>query len=171
MEHGEFLFTIAEVAVAFVGFASIVGILGRRSTSSPSSLNALRMRIMVLHGLVVVAFSLVPYLLYSYGVDGVSVWRASSGLYVIVSAIVGVSLGSRVRRALSSAVARQDRVGVVAIGIFAVEVVLSLGNVLGLFQQVAAAIYLTTLALRMLLSGLAFSSVIFSFIDSSDSDE
>ena len=73
MEHGEFLFTIAEVSVAFAGFASIVGILGRRSTSSPHRLNALRMRIMVLHGLVVVAFSLVPYLLHSYGIHGVLV--------------------------------------------------------------------------------------------------
>ena len=163
MEHGELLFTVAEVAVAFAGFASIVGILGRRPTDSPDQLVALRLRIMLLHGLVVVAFSLVPHLLHSYGIQGEAVWRASSGLWLIVSAIVGVSLALRVR-ALLSASDYRDRPGMIAIGVFFVDTVLSLANVLGLTEQIAAAVYLTALALRLFLSGLAFSSVVFSFL-------
>ena len=44
MENGGILLTIAEVAVAFAGFASIVSVLGRRSSDTPEHINALRMR-------------------------------------------------------------------------------------------------------------------------------
>ena len=142
MEHGDLLLTIAEVAVAFAGFASIVGILGTRSASSAPRVNALRMRIMLLHSLVVVAFSLVPHILHSYGLQEGTVWRASSGLYVIVLTIVGVSLFPRIRkiRALPSNVGSGGREGLVANPIFLLEAILSLLNVLGLTRQAAAAI-------------------------------
>ncbi len=167
MEHGEILFTIAEVAVAFAGFASIVGILGRRSTSSPDDLVALRMRIMLLHSLTVVAFSFVPHLIHTYGIEGEVVWRASSGFWLIVSGFVGVSIAVRVR-ALISASDYRDRTGIVALGVFIADTGLSLANVLGLTEQIAAAVYLTALALRLFLSGLAFSSVISSFLTPSE---
>ncbi len=167
MEHGELLFTIAEVAVAFAGFASIVGILGRRSASSPDQLAALRMGKMLVHSLTVVAFSLVPHLLHSYGIDGEVVWRASSGFWLIVSGFVGVSIAVRVR-ALVSASDYRDRTGIAALGVVLADTGLSLANVLGLTEQIAAALYLTALTLRLFLSGLAFSSVIFSFLTPSE---
>ncbi len=164
MEHGDLLLTIAEVAVAFAGFASIVGILGQRSASSPPRVNALRMRIMLLHSLILVAFSLVPHLLHSYGLQDEMVWRASSALYLIVMPIVTLLLLPRIRALRSEGYT--GRAGYVAYTILSLEAILSLANVLGLTQQAAAAIYLTVLALRMFLSGLAFSLVIFSFTHS-----
>ena len=119
------------------------------------------------------AFSLVPHFLHSYGLQEETLWRASSGLYVIVSMIVGASLVPRIRRirALQSNVRSEGREGLVANPIFFLEAILSLLNVLGVTRQLAAAIYLTVLASRMFLSGLAFSLVIFSFLTPSESDE
>ena len=170
MEYSDLLLTVAEVAVAFAGFASIVGILGQRSASSPRRLNAFRMRVMLLHSLVVVAFSLVPFLIHSYGVQEETVWRASSGLYVIASMLMVVPLARRLRALRLDGIAT-GWAGYVAVPVVVLELTLSLGNALGLTQQVAAAVYLTVLALRLFLSGLAFSLLIFSFITPSESDD
>ncbi len=43
------------VAVAFAGFASLVSILGRRSSRDDPRINAVRMRSMILYSLLVVA--------------------------------------------------------------------------------------------------------------------
>ena len=170
MEYSDLLLTVAEVAVAFAGFASIVGVLGQRSASSPRRLNAFRMRVMLLHSLVVVAFSLVPFLIHSYGVQEETVWRASSGLYVITSVLVVVPMARRLRALRLDAISG-SRVGYVVGPLIVLELTLSLGNALGLTQQAAAAVYLTVLALRLFLSGLAFSLLIFSFITPSESDD
>ena len=93
--------------------------------------------------------------------------RASSGFWLIVSGFVGVSIAVRVR-ALISASDYRDRTGIVALGVFIADTGLSLANVLGLTEQIAAAVYLTALMLRLFLSGLAFSSVISSFLTPSE---
>ena len=64
MAESDLLFTIAEVAVAFVGFASLVAILGQRSSKDDPRMISARMRGMVLFSLLAVAFSLLPAILY-----------------------------------------------------------------------------------------------------------
>ncbi len=71
-------------------------------------------------------------------------------------------------RALLSTTDYRDRPGIVAVGVFFVDTGLSLANVLGLTDQIAPAVYLTALTLRLFLSGLAFSSVISSFLTPSE---
>ena len=73
----------------------------------------------------------------------------------------------RIRALLSDSDFR-DRPGILALGVFFVDTGLSLGNVLGVTEQIAAAVYLTALTLRLFLSGLAFSSVISSFLTPSE---
>ena len=170
MEHSEHLFTLAEVAVAFAGFASIVGILGQRAASSPDRLNALRMRIMLLHSLVVVAFSFVPSILYSYGIEQEMVWRASSGLYLVASVSVVVPLGLRLAALRAVERSIQPWVGYVAFPVIALEIILSIANTIGVTDPVEAGIYLTVLGLRLSLAGLAFVLLIFAFLSPSESN-
>ncbi len=58
MSESDVLLTIAEVAVAFAGFASLVGVLGQRSSADDPRVIGLRMRGMLLSSLMVVAFSI-----------------------------------------------------------------------------------------------------------------
>ena len=99
MENEDLLLTIAEVAVAFAGFASIVSVLGRRSSDTPEHINALRMRGMILSSLLAVAFSLLPFLLHGYGLTGGVLWRTSSAVLLLASTGLAYSILSRIAAA------------------------------------------------------------------------
>ena len=75
MQDSDLLLTISEVAVAFAGFASLVSVLGQRSSRDDVRVSSIRMRAMVLYSLLVVAFSLLPFVLNRYGLSEVAVWR------------------------------------------------------------------------------------------------
>jgi hypothetical protein len=82
MEHQDYLFTIAEVAAAFVGFSMVVGAL---SPDRPGS----RFRLVVIHDVAVIGFivmggALAPYALAQTTLATGVVWRiASSGLLAL----------------------------------------------------------------------------------------
>ncbi len=88
MPNADFLFVTAEIAAAFVGFASVVAILGQRVTRDDPSLDAFRLRGMIQTGLLVVLSALLPYLLHSAGFVGAALWRISSALV----SVAGVAL-------------------------------------------------------------------------------
>ena len=66
MPEVDILLTTAEVAVAFAGFASLVTILGRGSSQVDPRVIALRFRGMLTNSLLVVAFSMIPLVLFHY---------------------------------------------------------------------------------------------------------
>ena len=96
MQDAEFLFIIAEVAVAFAGFASIVAVLGQRSTRDHPRLDASRLRGLLECSLVVVAFSLFPYAATRFFANDPAAWRLSGGLFAAVA--LGVAFGMLTRR-------------------------------------------------------------------------
>ncbi len=75
LPHHEFLFTVAEVSAAFVGFSLLVSVL-RPAEDVP---RFLAMRDVAEISLIVVAGSLLPYVLFQFGVREEPLWRASSG--------------------------------------------------------------------------------------------
>ncbi len=83
MPEAEILLTTAEIAVAFAGFASLVTILGRRSSRVDPRIIAMRFRGMLTNSLLVVAFSMIPLLLFRYGLRETAVWRISSVLLAL----------------------------------------------------------------------------------------
>lgn len=78
MSESDVLLTFAEVAVAFAGFASLVGVLGQRKSADDPRVIGLRMRGMLLTSLMVIAFSIFPILLTRYGASPDLTWKASS---------------------------------------------------------------------------------------------
>ena len=85
MQHTETLLTLAEVATAFAGFASIVGVFRKRGELT-LPLDAFRFRGIIENCLVVLAFSLLPLIVHSYALrEGVS-WRISTMALLVVYA-------------------------------------------------------------------------------------
>ena len=173
--EADLLLTVAEVAVAFAGFASLVGILGQRSARDDPRVLGARMRGMVLFSLLAVFFALLPILLARYGLDDVLVWRTSSALFAFALASVGVWLIWTVSRLIRLGIRRgplQRRL-IPAVLLTAIPggVVVLLSNALLVPPDHLAAIYLTALGLDLFLSAFAFSLILFSFLPRLDSIE
>ncbi len=170
MQDSDLLLTIAEVAVAFAGFASLVSILGQRAAQDDFYVSSVRMRAMVLYSLLVVAFALVPFVLNRYGLRDEAVWRVSSALFAIAVVAVEVWL---IRRVVGlHALSRRTRpVLVIVIPTLSVASVTLLANATVVPSRLTAAVYLTGLGLLLFLAGLVFGLILFSFLASVDSDE
>jgi len=79
---GEFLLTLAEIAVALAGFAGlIVAISGRRGSSvDEARLNLQLLKNVLGASFMAAAFALLPVALLSMGTDPKSAWRGSAGV-------------------------------------------------------------------------------------------
>ena len=101
MQDADLLPTLAEISVAFAGFASLVSILGGRSSGEEHVANIVRLRGMLVSALTVLAFSLAPFLLDRFGVSDEVSWRAAGTVFVL--ATLG-PMPFRYRRILASPV-------------------------------------------------------------------
>ncbi len=163
MQNADLLQTIAEVAVAFVGFASLAGIVGIRPIEEPSELQSGRLRGMVQAGLMVIAFCFVPFVFDRFGVPESWVWRFSStGLAVagIGLARFGLKLSRLVPAAEIETVRHRSRA--VAITTVAAVVLLSAAAA-GLLHERVAAAYLAGLLAFLFLAGFLFAGVVSSY--------
>ena len=92
MDEAETLRTIAEIGIALAGFTGVVVVLGRRSRGDWSSLETLRLYILLATSLAAVFLSFVPILML-HGVASAEVaWRASNGVCGAVL-LIGTILG------------------------------------------------------------------------------
>ena len=89
MESSEYLYTVAEVAVALVGFAGIVIALRHRQ-SGLSGRDRSLVTDMVERGLAALFFALLPLLLVFLGLGSASVWPYCSGLLAAYITVAGV---------------------------------------------------------------------------------
>lgn len=164
LAESDVLLTIAEVAVAFAGFASLVSILGRGTSVDDPRVLSLRMRAMLLTSLLVVAFALFPLILGGYGVPGRTDWIVSSG--ALLAATLGYYAWLRdAIRALGRAGLRpspfERRVIIPTLLLTQIAVAsLLLVNA----ALAVPAIYLTALALLLSQSAMAFCMIVFSFL-------
>lgn len=170
MPESDILLTIAEVAVAFAGFASLVSILGRGTSADDPRVLSVRMRAMLLTSLLVVAFSLVPVILDSFGARPQASWIASSLLLLTATLAY--------YRWLQGAIHTLGRAGLTPstfqrrIIIPTLLLTLAVVSLLLLADAVLAmpAIYLSALALLLFQSGFAFSLIVFSFLPRIDGE-
>jgi hypothetical protein len=168
MQDGDLLLTLAEVAVAFAGFASLVSILGQRSSRDSPVVQAARLRGLIVSSLIVVAFAFVPFVPYRFGSSQFAVWQISSAAFAVAGggmAVVAFGNMSRVRSAGSAPPGFTWR-GVVIGTILVVAEALLLGNTLGAFSTSAAAIYIVSLLLYLGVAGFMFANLLLSFLAS-----
>jgi hypothetical protein len=87
MPQDDLLFTLAEVAVGFAGFAGLVTILSRRDGHSTEQLAIDLSGLASVLGasLLVVAFSLLPPVLVQIGLAQDLSWRSSAGMFCVAA--------------------------------------------------------------------------------------
>jgi hypothetical protein len=78
--HATYLYTLALIAIAYVGFTAIVLILRQSLGVALSALDTLVARLFMVRGFVVTYLSLVPMLLAGLGLGHMTSWRVSSAL-------------------------------------------------------------------------------------------
>ncbi len=109
LPHHEFLFTVAEVSAAFVGFSLLVSVL-RPAEDVP---RFLAMRDVAEISLIAVFGSLLPYVLFQFGVRDEPLWRASSGGLSLLW-LMGLAFATRRLAASGSPMWREIRLKAIA---------------------------------------------------------
>ena len=164
MSESDVLLTIAEVAVAFAGFASLVGVLGQRSSADDPRVIGVRMRGMLLSGLVVVAFSIFPIVFVRYGASPTLTWTASSAVLLAATVCYYVwFLGALNALGRAHIPTNEFQRRVIIPTLLTVAISLAALLVTNVFLA-SPAIYLTALALLLFQSGFAFCLIVFSFL-------
>jgi hypothetical protein len=166
LQNSELLLTIAEIAVAFTGFASLVSVLASKSTTEHPVLQSVRFRGMVNMSLIVVAFSLFPFVPLHLGLSPALSWRISSAVFLLVgltSTINGARHAAIARAAVGAIKGGTVRVTILFSGI-TVALVLLGANTLGFTAAAAFGVYTTALLLFLFGSGLAFMALLFAHI-------
>ena len=161
MPNADFLFVTAEIAAAFVGFASVVAILGQRATRDDPSLDAARLRAMIQAGLLVVLSALLPYLFHSAGFVGPALWRVSSALVFVAGVALLIDSFVMFRRAVASPSARW--VGFLALALAAATPLLLGLAALGIPPDPVLS-YLVALYLYLLLVALGLFRIVTSLL-------
>ena len=165
MPEVDILLTTAEVAVAFAGFASLVTILGRRSSQANPRIVAMRFRGMLTNSLLVVAFSMIPLVLFRYGLPETVVWRVSSALLALAGGINFLALVLHARPLLREAVPISSVRRAVTFGLIGLAEVVLVLNASGVAEPIASAAYLTGLLLFLSIAGFAAAWLFVSFLE------
>jgi hypothetical protein len=153
----ELLSLIAELGLGFAGFLAIFLIFARReSRFSPA--DGIRVRGIVYASFVAIFMALLPLLLMQVELGEITIWRASSVVFLRVGIFVCASIG---RAQLSASPDERAGVGflnnVVTWGISALALVLLGANAVGGFGEPSAPPYLTALVLSL---GVAASNFV-----------
>jgi hypothetical protein len=91
MDQSDVLLTLAEVSVAFAGFAGVVAVFGRRDPSTWSYANRNRFRLLIEMSLCAVFFCILPFCLSALHLPAQMVWRLASAFvatYLLVAVLV-----------------------------------------------------------------------------------
>lgn len=78
MPESDILLTVAELSVAFAGFATLAGVLGKPRSAEAAFMNAARLRGMLESAVMALTFSLFPLVPALFGIDPTASWRLSA---------------------------------------------------------------------------------------------
>jgi hypothetical protein len=162
MRDADFLFVTAEVAVAFAGFASIVGVLGRRTTRDHPLIDAFRLRGLLECSLVVVCFSLLPYALIRSFPTELAAWRLSSALFAVAGGLSFLSIFKRRKLVEGIPVSLGLRGTIFLLYLLPLPTLLFIS--LGSAGEGGVGLYLLCLLSYLLAGGIGFFRVMVSFI-------
>lgn len=153
-DPSDVLLTLAEVAVAFAGFASVVAIFQARWTRTETPFDLFRFWIMLAFSLATLFFALMPLCLHFLGLGDAAVWRTSSLLLALFVVGNGLLIRRLIRRGVQAVVSSlTPALSVGANVTYAITLVAQVSNALGLLGGPDFGLYL--LGLLMLLLGAA----------------
>lgn len=153
MERRDTLLTIAEIAIALAGFASIVSVIAQRAEESSRVADSHRLRLMLEVALRNAGFAVLPLPFLSVASSDPIAWRAASGLYLVVALVHGV-----VRLKAQRAIGPRWFTNSAQLFLAATSVA-CLANIFGLGGDHAFSLYLASLLFGLSVSGLAFLAV------------
>jgi len=164
MDGIDSLLTVAEVAVAFAGFATLAGLIGHDPSRDHPEVDAVRLRNMVSISLSVVALSFVPVVVLGVAPSERVGWIASSVIAMIWTVAGWIRTVGRTRRVrhLPGYSIRLDRI----VRLLAVCSFVGWGaNSTGVTGSFSYEIYLAALLLGLATSGVLFGLVVESLLD------
>jgi hypothetical protein len=153
VEHRDTLLTIAELAVALAGFASLVSVIGGRQNDTSRVVASLRLKTMLEVAFRNAAFALLPLPFLQLAASDPMVWRISSGLYI------AATVGHFLLRLRHHQPAGDGWLSVSMRILFSLTILVGLANVFGLGGSNAFSLYLANLLLGLGVAGLSFMSV------------
>ena len=106
MDPNEALLTIAEIAIATIGFAGIMSALRPSSSHAADAMHRLRLRLMVEASASVMIFAFLPFVLLGL-VDSEKIWALGSGILAITSPLLVGSIYVRQRRLFGTGLIRE----------------------------------------------------------------
>ncbi len=153
MEHRDALLTIAELAVALAGFASIVSVVAQRTDDVARMADAYRLRLMLEVALRNAAFAVLPLPFLSAFPTDPMLWRSFSGLYLVVALVYGYIRLDDARRA------GPRWMSLSMTTLLAITAIVAIGNVLGVAGVHAFSLYAASLLAGLAAAGLSFLAV------------
>ena len=142
MNPNEALLTIAEIAIATIGFAGIMSALRTSSSHSSDAMHRLRLRLMVEASASVMVFAFLPFVLLGL-VDSEKIWTLGSGILAITSPLLVGSIYVRQRRLFGTGLIRETLLFDTFVVVMAVVVEIALVmNFLGMIFESHFAAYL-----------------------------
>jgi hypothetical protein len=153
LPNATYLYTLALIAVGFVGFSAIVLILRQSADSSLSSLDTLVARLFMTRGFMITFLSMLPMLLAAFDLSQSTVWRAASMVAGVSLAVLHV--GYQVLRGRITGHRTPSHLWFyTGTGLaFAIALVV---NSLAIVPAALGAIYVTAITLDMLQASIAF---------------
>ena len=169
MDPNEALLTIAEIAIATIGFAGIMSALRPSSSHSADAMHRLRLRLMVEASASVMIFAFLPFVLQVL-VDSERIWTFGSGILAVTSPLLVGSIYVRQRRLFGSGLIRETLLfdTFVVASAIVVEVALIV-NCLGWFFEPRFAAYLLGVLFPLAVAVAMFIRAIFA-ADAHDRD-
>lgn len=86
MPESDILLTVAELSVAFAGFATLAGVLGKPRSAHAAFMNAARLRGMLESAVLALAFALIPFVPFLFGLDQDASWRLAAVGFLMANA-------------------------------------------------------------------------------------
>lgn len=154
MSESDILLTVAELAVAFGGFATLAGILGKPRSTDAAYMNAARLRGMLESALLALTFALAPFVPFLFGLGQTTSWRISAVAFFAASCLRLVSLFRRFANIRNAGASTGWLALVMAAQILSIFLLAIVS--LGFSGEYAGAYYLVSLFIALLVSAVFF---------------
>jgi hypothetical protein len=153
LPNSAYLYTLALIAVGFVGFSAIVLILRQSAGSTLSSLDTIVARLFMTRGFMITYLSILPILLAAFEISQSAVWRISSAIAGI--SLVAMHVGYQILRGRITGEPTPLHLWFYTGSGLLLGIVL-LVNSVGIAPTAVGAIYVTVVTLDMVQASIAF---------------